>query len=192
MSTASTGPRCPLVHDPGCCFYLVLFLHVCMAEADLFCGRLCFFFFALAFSAWCFFPPCAFSIAAFPPRRISSVNTCACRELSFKKGDAVNIIRQIDTNWYEGEFRGRVGIFPMSYVEVGAPGCYTCVNLASQLKVVSSLPPFFSSHTSRRCLPQRSSSRSVLPPQRRSERSERLWLATTSTLTPTWSCLSER
>lgn len=42
------------------------------------------------------------------------------RELSFKKGDAVNIIRQIDNNWYEGELRGRVGIFPMSYVEVGA------------------------------------------------------------------------
>lgn len=41
-----------------------------------------------------------------------------CRELSFKKGDAVNIIRQIDNNWYEGEHRGRVGIFPMSYVEV--------------------------------------------------------------------------
>lgn len=41
-----------------------------------------------------------------------------CRELSFKKGDAVNIIRQVDNNWYEGEHRGRIGIFPMSYVEV--------------------------------------------------------------------------
>uniref|UniRef100_A0A3Q3W8N4 Uncharacterized protein n=1 Tax=Mola mola TaxID=94237 RepID=A0A3Q3W8N4_MOLML len=40
-----------------------------------------------------------------------------CMELSFKKGDAVNIIRQIDNNWYEGEFCGRIGIFPMSYVE---------------------------------------------------------------------------
>uniref|UniRef100_A0A667W8K7 Sorbin and SH3 domain containing 2 n=1 Tax=Myripristis murdjan TaxID=586833 RepID=A0A667W8K7_9TELE len=39
------------------------------------------------------------------------------RELTFKKGDAVNIIRQIDNNWYEGEHRGRVGIFPISYVE---------------------------------------------------------------------------
>uniref|UniRef100_A0A665WBI1 Sorbin and SH3 domain containing 2a n=1 Tax=Echeneis naucrates TaxID=173247 RepID=A0A665WBI1_ECHNA len=38
-------------------------------------------------------------------------------ELTFKKGDAVNIIRQIDNNWYEGEHRGRVGIFPISYVE---------------------------------------------------------------------------
>lgn len=43
-----------------------------------------------------------------------------CRELTFKKGDAVNIIRQIDNNWYEGEHRGRIGIFPMSYVEVSA------------------------------------------------------------------------
>uniref|UniRef100_A0A665WBJ4 Sorbin and SH3 domain containing 2a n=1 Tax=Echeneis naucrates TaxID=173247 RepID=A0A665WBJ4_ECHNA len=39
------------------------------------------------------------------------------KELTFKKGDAVNIIRQIDNNWYEGEHRGRVGIFPISYVE---------------------------------------------------------------------------
>ncbi|KAI4905404.1 hypothetical protein NFI96_005321 [Prochilodus magdalenae] len=38
-------------------------------------------------------------------------------ELSFKKGDAINIIRQIDSNWYEGEHRGRIGIFPISYVE---------------------------------------------------------------------------
>uniref|UniRef100_A0A3Q3CYB0 Sorbin and SH3 domain containing 2a n=1 Tax=Haplochromis burtoni TaxID=8153 RepID=A0A3Q3CYB0_HAPBU len=38
-------------------------------------------------------------------------------ELTFKKGDAVNIIRQIDNNWYEGEHRGRVGIFPIAYVE---------------------------------------------------------------------------
>ncbi|KAK2865554.1 hypothetical protein Q7C36_001610 [Tachysurus vachellii] len=39
------------------------------------------------------------------------------KELSFKKGDAINIIRQIDSNWYEGEHRGRIGIFPISYVE---------------------------------------------------------------------------
>ncbi|KAM9449619.1 sorbin and SH3 domain-containing protein 2 isoform 5-T5 [Clarias gariepinus] len=39
------------------------------------------------------------------------------KELSFKKGDAINIVRQIDSNWYEGEHRGRIGIFPISYVE---------------------------------------------------------------------------
>ncbi|KAG7240022.1 hypothetical protein CRUP_031791, partial [Coryphaenoides rupestris] len=38
-------------------------------------------------------------------------------ELTFRKGDAVNIVRQIDNNWYEGEHRGRTGIFPISYVE---------------------------------------------------------------------------
>uniref|UniRef100_A0A674C3P7 Sorbin and SH3 domain containing 2 n=1 Tax=Salmo trutta TaxID=8032 RepID=A0A674C3P7_SALTR len=38
-------------------------------------------------------------------------------ELTFKKGDGVNIIRQIDSNWYEGEHRGRLGIFPISYIE---------------------------------------------------------------------------
>lgn len=47
-------------------------------------------------------------------------SSMCCRELSFKKGDAVNIIRQVDNNWYEGEHRGRIGIFPMSYVEVCA------------------------------------------------------------------------
>uniref|UniRef100_A0A8D0EK33 Sorbin and SH3 domain containing 2 n=1 Tax=Strix occidentalis caurina TaxID=311401 RepID=A0A8D0EK33_STROC len=37
--------------------------------------------------------------------------------LSFKKGDTVYILRKIDQNWYEGEHHGRVGIFPISYVE---------------------------------------------------------------------------
>jgi len=40
------------------------------------------------------------------------------RELTFKKGDTVYITRQIDNNWYEGEYRGHMGIFPISYVEV--------------------------------------------------------------------------
>uniref|UniRef100_W5N8T4 Sorbin and SH3 domain containing 2 n=1 Tax=Lepisosteus oculatus TaxID=7918 RepID=W5N8T4_LEPOC len=38
-------------------------------------------------------------------------------ELTFKKGDTVYILRQIDQNWYEGELRGQVGIFPISYIE---------------------------------------------------------------------------
>ncbi|XP_072113869.1 sorbin and SH3 domain-containing protein 2-like isoform X8 [Mobula birostris] len=41
----------------------------------------------------------------------------ACRELPFKKGSIVYIIRQIDQNWFEGEQHGTVGIFPISYVE---------------------------------------------------------------------------
>lgn len=40
------------------------------------------------------------------------------RELPFKKGDTVYILRKVDQNWYEGEHYGRVGIFPISYVEV--------------------------------------------------------------------------
>uniref|UniRef100_A0A8C3V7G1 Sorbin and SH3 domain containing 2 n=1 Tax=Catharus ustulatus TaxID=91951 RepID=A0A8C3V7G1_CATUS len=41
--------------------------------------------------------------------------------LSFKKGDTVYILRKIDQNWYEGEHHGRVGIFPISYVEKLSP-----------------------------------------------------------------------
>ncbi|XP_058240696.1 sorbin and SH3 domain-containing protein 2 isoform X13 [Hemibagrus wyckioides] len=50
-------------------------------------------------------------------RAIYDFKAQTSKELSFKKGDAINIIRQIDSNWYEGEHRGRIGIFPISYVE---------------------------------------------------------------------------
>ncbi|XP_016300221.1 sorbin and SH3 domain-containing protein 2-like [Sinocyclocheilus anshuiensis] len=50
-------------------------------------------------------------------RAIYDFKAQSAKEISFKKGDAVNIIRQIDSNWYEGEHRGRIGIFPISYVE---------------------------------------------------------------------------
>ncbi|KAM4603276.1 sorbin and SH3 domain-containing protein 2 [Polymixia lowei] len=52
-----------------------------------------------------------------PARAVYDFKAQTAKELTFKKGDAVNIIRQIDNNWYEGEHRGRVGIFPISYVE---------------------------------------------------------------------------
>ncbi|XP_008402468.1 sorbin and SH3 domain-containing protein 1 isoform X13 [Poecilia reticulata] len=52
-----------------------------------------------------------------PARAIYDFKAQTAKELTFKKGDAVNIIRQIDNNWYEGEHRGRVGIFPIAYVE---------------------------------------------------------------------------
>ncbi|XP_049577192.1 sorbin and SH3 domain-containing protein 2 isoform X3 [Syngnathus scovelli] len=52
-----------------------------------------------------------------PARAIYDFKAQTAKELTFKKGDAVNIIRQIDGNWYEGEHRGRVGIFPIAYVE---------------------------------------------------------------------------
>ncbi|XP_052767670.1 sorbin and SH3 domain-containing protein 1-like isoform X23 [Mya arenaria] len=40
------------------------------------------------------------------------------RELPFRKGDTIYLIRQIDANWFEGEKGGRVGIFPVNYVEI--------------------------------------------------------------------------
>ncbi|KAH9502336.1 hypothetical protein Btru_073485 [Bulinus truncatus] len=40
------------------------------------------------------------------------------RELSFRKGDILYLLRQIDKNWFEGEHHGRSGIFPVNYVEV--------------------------------------------------------------------------
>uniref|UniRef100_A0A3Q0SZD9 Sorbin and SH3 domain containing 2 n=1 Tax=Amphilophus citrinellus TaxID=61819 RepID=A0A3Q0SZD9_AMPCI len=51
------------------------------------------------------------------PRAIYDFKAQTSKELTFKKGDTINIIRQIDNNWYEGEHRGRVGIFPIAYVE---------------------------------------------------------------------------
>ncbi|KAM9530683.1 sorbin and SH3 domain-containing protein 2 isoform 14-T18 [Salvelinus alpinus] len=52
-----------------------------------------------------------------PARAIYDFKAQTAKELTFKKGDAVNIIRQIDSNWYEGEHHGRLGIFPISYIE---------------------------------------------------------------------------
>ncbi|CAE1256924.1 SORBS1 [Acanthosepion pharaonis] len=40
------------------------------------------------------------------------------KELSLRKGDIVYLHRQLDKNWFEGERHGRVGIFPVNYVEV--------------------------------------------------------------------------
>ncbi|XP_033891072.1 sorbin and SH3 domain-containing protein 2 isoform X14 [Acipenser ruthenus] len=50
-------------------------------------------------------------------RAIYDFKAQTSKELTFKKGDTVYILRQIDQNWYEGEHHGRVGIFPISYVE---------------------------------------------------------------------------
>lgn len=40
------------------------------------------------------------------------------RELSFNKGDIINIRRQVDDHWYEGEHNAFFGLFPCTYVEV--------------------------------------------------------------------------
>lgn len=39
-------------------------------------------------------------------------------ELSVRKGDLVNLIRRVDTNWYECRFNGKKGIIPASYLQI--------------------------------------------------------------------------
>lgn len=41
-------------------------------------------------------------------------------EMSFRKGERITLIRQVDENWYEGKILGtlRQGIFPGSYVDI--------------------------------------------------------------------------
>ncbi|XP_057361079.1 sorbin and SH3 domain-containing protein 2 isoform X13 [Manis pentadactyla] len=56
-----------------------------------------------------------------PAKAVYDFKAQTSKELSFKKGDTVYILRKIDQNWYEGEHRGRVGIFPISYVEKLVP-----------------------------------------------------------------------
>ncbi|KAI5630122.1 sorbin and SH3 domain-containing protein 2 isoform X13, partial [Silurus asotus] len=56
-----------------------------------------------------------------PARAIYDFKALTAKELSFNKGDIVYITRQIDNNWYEGEHHGKVGIFPISYVEKISP-----------------------------------------------------------------------
>ncbi|CAF1068829.1 unnamed protein product [Adineta steineri] len=40
------------------------------------------------------------------------------RELSFKKGEIIQVIRRINDDWLEGEHQGLKGIFPINYVEL--------------------------------------------------------------------------
>ncbi|XP_004853099.1 sorbin and SH3 domain-containing protein 2 isoform X26 [Heterocephalus glaber] len=56
-----------------------------------------------------------------PAKAVYDFKAQTSKELSFKKGDTVYILRKIDQNWYEGEHYGRVGIFPISYVEKLTP-----------------------------------------------------------------------
>ncbi|XP_014641761.1 PREDICTED: sorbin and SH3 domain-containing protein 2 isoform X10 [Ceratotherium simum simum] len=56
-----------------------------------------------------------------PAKAVYDFKAQTSKELSFKKGDTVYILRKVDQNWYEGEHHGRVGIFPISYVEKLTP-----------------------------------------------------------------------
>ncbi|PAA77859.1 hypothetical protein BOX15_Mlig012184g1 [Macrostomum lignano] len=42
-------------------------------------------------------------------------------ELAFDEGDVIQLIAQVDENWFEGELKGKRGFFPVNYVEVIVP-----------------------------------------------------------------------
>ncbi|CAD5207193.1 unnamed protein product [Bursaphelenchus okinawaensis] len=42
-------------------------------------------------------------------------------ELEFKEGQVVELLNQVDENWYEGRINGKTGFFPISYVQVLVP-----------------------------------------------------------------------
>ncbi|VDL19797.1 unnamed protein product [Hymenolepis diminuta] len=42
-------------------------------------------------------------------------------ELPFQEGDIIQLIRQVDENWYEGRINNHEGFFPVNYVEVIEP-----------------------------------------------------------------------
>ncbi|XP_046962990.1 repetitive organellar protein-like isoform X6 [Vanessa cardui] len=51
-------------------------------------------------------------------KALYTFNGQTARELSFRKGDIINVRKQIDSNWYEGEVHGKIGLFPYNYVEL--------------------------------------------------------------------------
>ncbi|KAL6055928.1 Endophilin-A2 [Balamuthia mandrillaris] len=64
-----------------------------------------------------------------PPRAAAapSVQTCTAlydfqgqsdQELSFRQGDVIMVLKQVNQDWHEGALQGRVGIFPTSYVQL--------------------------------------------------------------------------
>ncbi|KAJ8922832.1 hypothetical protein NQ315_007867 [Exocentrus adspersus] len=50
--------------------------------------------------------------------------------LAFNKGNIINVIRRVDENWAEGKLDGKIGIFPLAFVEMN--------NLARSLMKLSS------------------------------------------------------
>lgn len=42
-------------------------------------------------------------------------------ELEFKENQVIELLSQVDENWYEGAVNGKTGFFPISYVQVLVP-----------------------------------------------------------------------
>jgi len=42
-------------------------------------------------------------------------------EIGFHEGDIIQLICQVDENWFEGMVHGQTGYFPISYVKVIVP-----------------------------------------------------------------------
>ncbi|KAL5011887.1 hypothetical protein ScPMuIL_010438 [Solemya velum] len=57
-------------------------------------------------------------------------------DLAFKKGDMINLHKQIDDNWFYGELNGTQGFFPSSYVQVLVPLPVTLQQSVPQCKAL--------------------------------------------------------
>jgi len=42
--------------------------------------------------------------------------------LSFRKDETLAVLRRVDENWIEGRLNGRIGIFPLAFVELNPIG----------------------------------------------------------------------
>ncbi|CAL1283273.1 unnamed protein product [Larinioides sclopetarius] len=70
--------------------------------------------------------------------QISSSEEKDC--LTFGKGDILTVIRRIDDHWAEGKLRDRIGIFPISFVEMNA-AARAIMKLSSNSQLSSRILP---------------------------------------------------
>ncbi|XP_070325995.1 sorbin and SH3 domain-containing protein 1 isoform X7 [Odocoileus virginianus] len=76
-------------------------------------------------------------------------------EMSFRKGERITLLRQVDENWYEGRIPGtsRQGIFPITYVDVikrplvKNPADYIDMPFSSSPSRSATASPQFSGHS---------------------------------------------